>query len=712
MEGEAVVHLTEEELLLEAAAKRRFKETGEDVGKARADVDKARADVDKAREDVDKAREDMDNARAKLRKWDQENVDDIDGCRPLEGRLDKAEESLKTADALLQNATQRLEKANNLLNDAERRWKDAQERIEPASKKARHGCYEFEKNEAVTLIKRIRECNAGEIFEIETVVNLPFPSLSETPNRFRVTDGSFQYQSRSDLKCLHEKVVKFWKGGTPTNRNVKVAGTIGYGKSHMLAALVLLLLKEPPVDKYESMPFVCYIPDCRALLGGEDAVVTALKQNILLNDPKFTGALDTIQDIREVMIRKKVILVADQWNSIDNDACLEAKKLLVKCLGATPRVTIHGISMNSKILHDLSNKQFSDDRNFYYGGFNDEEFRVWLHRHPSIFDDHKEELSLLTGKVPLLLSAFARSYDTDASWELILQRAQEDSIVKDWKGMLTRFYKDVDSDQVWKVFTLSVDWQSDESIIDSRFFYEDSMVGFCATSEIVLRLLYRVWSKKGADALLGRWTDLLDKTRNRSSLGFYVEEIIKAQICCHGVIGFCTRPTDKVINRQRFKRGAEQFALDTAIQNMNTNSWWILLDPVIFNYPGVDMILITDKTIVGINVTIAKTHSSLKPFFDIWRPLAEAENMSIVGLFIAPEGFHHEEEHVEIVMLKVVFSELWEKIKSEKQVPTQGHACHCKTGCSTNRCGCYRCNKPCNSGCKCCDCRNTTSSRI
>lgn len=65
---------------------------------------------------------------------------------------------------------------------------------------------------------------------------------------------------------------------------VNVLGTIGYGKSHILAVLVLLLLKERIAMKRENgtEPFVCYIPDCQVLkLHGEMAIWRVMKENIL-----------------------------------------------------------------------------------------------------------------------------------------------------------------------------------------------------------------------------------------------------------------------------------------------------------------------------------------------------------------------------------------------------------------------------------------------
>lgn len=56
---------------------------------------------------------------------------------------------------------------------------------------------------------------------------------------------------------------------------MNIVGTIGYGKSYMLAVLVLLLLKNPKGLKASNgtKPFVCFIPDCSVLLRGDAAVL-------------------------------------------------------------------------------------------------------------------------------------------------------------------------------------------------------------------------------------------------------------------------------------------------------------------------------------------------------------------------------------------------------------------------------------------------------
>ncbi|KAE9265717.1 hypothetical protein PF008_g31794, partial [Phytophthora fragariae] len=356
---------------------------------------------------------------------------------------------------------------------------------------------------------------------------------------------------------------------------------------------------------------------------------------------------------------------------------------LGSCLGISVYVEIHGMSMNAKTWRDLLPKQTSDDRNIYCGGFNDDEFGVWLKHHPPFFTEHEDELALLTGKVPLLLSVFARVYGNDDSWESVVERVQLDENMKELERSLSAFYNEMDGDLVWKVCTLKVDMMFESELVDHRFFYKDPSRGFRATSELVLWLLYRVWSKKTADdALLTKWPELLFHAATRSTLGFYVEEIIKAQICRQGVIGKYPRPNDRTIKRYRFNPGSEEVTLDLAFEERGAKSWWILLDPQNFNHPGVDMILVTDTTFVGINVTIAKTHSPLEPFFKMWTPLAASKNMEITGLFVAPDNFVHEEENVAISLLKNVYHELWLRIESKvDQVPIQGSTCNCKTGC-------------------------------
>lgn len=51
------------------------------------------------------------------------------------------------------------------------------------------------------------------------------------------------------------------------------------------------------------------------------------------------------------------------------------------------------------------------------------------------------------------------------------------------------------------------------------------------------------------------------------------------------------------------------------------------------------MILITNEAIIGINVTTAKTPSSIDPIIKIWRPLAKSKAIPIKAKIVALDKF-------------------------------------------------------------------------
>ncbi|CAK4085379.1 unnamed protein product, partial [Aphanomyces euteiches] len=389
------------------------------------------------------------------------------------------------------------------------------------------------------------------------------------------------------------------------------------GKSHILVALVLLLLKYPIESKGGWTPFVCYIPDSRQLLGTEIDVMKILHRNILLNVPNCTLQLVTIKDVWAFMQNKRVILVADHWNPINknNPKCAMARERLGSCFGTSLHAEIRGMLVHASTPHALLPKPTTQENNVCYGGLKDDEFAVWLEHHPNIFTENKDELALLTSKVPLLLTAFARVYQVGDSWERVVQRVQQDTIVKDIFTLLKVFYANIDSNL---------------DIVDFRFFYEDGLRGFCATSEIVQRLVYRVRTAKTAGhVLLKQWRGLVSNSPNRSTLGLDVEAIIKAKVCQRGIKGLCPNPVGWGIQKMFSGSSDESEALKLAIQQSKNEPGWMLLVPYTFDYPGVNMILVTKTTLVGISVTFDKSHSKLTPFFDLWGPLAESHGMEI-----------------------------------------------------------------------------------
>jgi hypothetical protein len=87
------------------------------------------------------------------------------------------------------------------------------------------------------------------------VMSLPFPSLNNVPRRFNMSipATTFSFMGR-------ERFAEVWKTFSIINDNplhrraMYIYGSMGYGKSHILAALVCLLIR--------SGERVVYVPDC------------------------------------------------------------------------------------------------------------------------------------------------------------------------------------------------------------------------------------------------------------------------------------------------------------------------------------------------------------------------------------------------------------------------------------------------------------------
>jgi hypothetical protein len=89
----------------------------------------------------------------------------------------------------------------------------------------------------------------------------PFPFIgSEAPVRFKQVEENWQYVGRTKFKELVQELKEVQE--SKNHPTLWLYGTQGYGKSHLLAALVCHLIAR---DER-----VIYIPDCRALL--EDSV--------------------------------------------------------------------------------------------------------------------------------------------------------------------------------------------------------------------------------------------------------------------------------------------------------------------------------------------------------------------------------------------------------------------------------------------------------
>jgi hypothetical protein len=666
---------------------------------ALAGVKKAQAVVDRLNESLEEWKKTNPNYTTKEARFIEVNE-----------RLDKANERLDEANEYflqivrtsptiqIQSEPRRVD--NTLSQEAKRPRVESREALlnKPAQE------------QITSLLEKISDFDERLVFVLGNFTTVPFPSTSKEPDRFQLSDERFfQYQNRSELQSLYNDVKG--RGNRQCSDTINVVGTIGYGKSHMLAVLALLLLKNRMslgvLRNGEVLhPTILYIPDCR-IVKDEYKFLGMMQENILINFPDYVGPLKTVNDINQLLYYKSVILIADQYNSIDdkNDDCMNAKKTLFNHLGASVAVEIRVISMNS--WQATQEKQTIDANITYCGGFSDKEFDVWMLRHQSntLFMENEDELILLTGKTPLLLSSYEKYYKEGISWQSLSQKVLQDKQVLDLQMCLKKFYHKTDPVHVREIYLHLAypNQMPDVDEIDHRFFYKNKNGLFCSIGDIVTRMLFQVWkSKVSNDEILGVWKLRSKLPPNQSSRRFLVEEIVKAKICQDGVSDKYHRDPHCIIRRHLFTYGEEGAALRSACTALTTDSW-ILLDPQNFNYAGVGMIFVTCKSvdkalvkeIVGINVTIATKHSPMTSFFEIWKPLAHSMDMSVQGLFIAPDGFTNNDETIKIVYLKNFYYDLWLAIKNDP-LPDVEYACGCKTKCTTRRD-----NKLCRPNCSC-----------
>lgn len=130
---------------------------------------------------------------------------------------------------------------------------------------------------------------------------LPFPSLATIPKRFkRNQQRCFYYEGRHEMK----KRVKEIKDNLAEGRHLLWHGTVGYGKSHLLAVVACHLL----ADDYH----VVYIPDC-SKLKSDNLVFHALRNALFVAFSDNMGILrqiDRQQDLKNLIdwcIRRECI---------------------------------------------------------------------------------------------------------------------------------------------------------------------------------------------------------------------------------------------------------------------------------------------------------------------------------------------------------------------------------------------------------------------
>ncbi|KAF8539204.1 hypothetical protein BDD12DRAFT_981132 [Trichophaea hybrida] len=217
------------------------------------------------------------------------------------------------------------------------------------------------------------------------ITSLPFPSLAGPlpTTRFHLNDGYWDYIAREIFEELLQKVEELKRN---PHAGLWLYGTIGYGKSHLLAALVCYLISTGDT--------VVYLPDCR-VLGANP--VSYVRLAMLL---AWAG--------------DSVVFVVDQMNALEKSPAGEDDNLadqrkqdiwqwLQLCW--TRQKPIFSTSANFNTYFWMHRKQTHTLKLLVHGGFTAREAEKWWQRHAK--DDlgnyTRQEVEDLTGSIPLLL---------------------------------------------------------------------------------------------------------------------------------------------------------------------------------------------------------------------------------------------------------------------------------------------------------------------
>lgn len=238
-------------------------------------------------------------------------------------------------------------------------------------------------------------------------VKLPFPLVNEIyPDRFKINledaDRKWSYVGREKFTTLVDEFECLRKDGSKTR--LIVYGTRGYGKSHLLAALVCLLAA--------GKTHVVYVPDCRSLMKRQVRYMKAAMLFAWADDTSKQQAilaLDSLEAMAGFLEKQSktsdIVFVIDQLNALeteeddDQDTTHEKSKLrqwLNGLLSLKKKGILSTSANNHKILGG-SNRQDDYKIMYTYGGLTkvSNSSNLFINRDDSDYD--LERIGVLVG---------------------------------------------------------------------------------------------------------------------------------------------------------------------------------------------------------------------------------------------------------------------------------------------------------------------------
>lgn len=239
------------------------------------------------------------------------------------------------------------------------------------------------RNYYTELLQAIKDAQPNDLDDYSNpakMIKLPFPYRGSrypyerfhfTPLNF--TSPEFNYMGRREFKLLSDEVSQLAQTPFSTQcRELYLYGTIGYGKSYLLAAMVCSL-----IQKGKN---VVYLPDCRALL---DKPVRYIQDALLLTfadrddyqeEIAHCKSFEALGDLIERLGNEGIYLyfVIDQYNVLDSGdgECDNMKERVKSELGVLMyrHCVIRSASADHQQAIRFEQKQTNNIKHGVYGG--------------------------------------------------------------------------------------------------------------------------------------------------------------------------------------------------------------------------------------------------------------------------------------------------------------------------------------------------------
>lgn len=491
---------------------------------------------------------------------------------------------------------------------------------------------------------------------------LPFPFVGyAVPERFQVNSEDYEsywyYTGRENFVELREEFERIRH--SCQRSALTIYGTRGYGKSHLLAALVCCL-----AAREEK---IVYIPDCREFMKQPVPYIRAAALFAWADDESKQQrimALDTQEKIdRFFQGQSDVVFVIDQLNALEEEEGDDKPTINKK---AELRYWLQGIEVTGKAIHASSAnnysilnkplKQSSNEIMYVYGGLTEKEMEHWWAQRQEVQlgDYTKDEVEDFTGRIPWFLEKCVVNGTIDLAAKFFTEIYEQAWAFE--QEIQTRYYKEPGELQRHYQYMRAClfgrfIWVSSKfipNLVDHRYFYDDKYdsergefeahytCGICRNAVASMVLENKARFDKGI------WQSLPEYTTNPCVTGFVMEQAILAWILLQGL---------NITPKLNHPMGVTLFQDDVPSFDTTKNDP-VLYIPKVFNFRNIDGIIVYTGPrprgrsaknakqklfMFPLQITLApdKHSKSREKFFSEWKTWTEGlQNFDVVPEFV------------------------------------------------------------------------------